>query len=212
MIAALFFSGGHKQSFEERVTVLTVSLAPVELPGAAAARDTPAVDAVPPVAALAAAPEKISSSRKVHESQLARPVSKSTRTVSTALQSGESIQESTSAAPSSASEFGARGQYASGSDTGSYDLLVRAHLMAQQRYPERARRRGLEGDLVVRFVIGRDGKVTDKEIVRPSSSVLLDDEALQMIERADPFPSVPINYRVGEELAFRIAVQFTLSR
>jgi protein TonB len=84
--------------------------------------------------------------------------------------------------------------------------------MAQQRYPERARRRGLEGDLVVRFVIGRDGKVTDKEIVRPSSSVLLDDEALQMIERADPFPSVPINYRVGEELAFRIAVQFTLSR
>ena len=64
-------------------------------------------------------------------------------------------------------------------------------MQSRKRYPDDARRLGTEGQVSVRFTVGRDGQVLDAAIVRGSGSDLLDGAALAMFRsvRAPPFPA-----------------------
>jgi protein TonB len=93
---------------------------------------------------------------------------------------------------------------------GNYETLLASHLMRVRHYPERARRRGLEGDVVLDLVLGRDGFVQEKTVYSSSKFDILDEEAIVMVDRAVPFPAPPQNYRPGERLSFRIPVRFEL--
>jgi protein TonB len=87
-----------------------------------------------------------------------------------------------------------------------------AHLLAQirrriegaKRYPEAARREGIQGNVHVRFRVREDGQVDTVEVARSSGSRLLDDASLDTIRRAAPFPPVrgwirvPIAYTLDE--------------
>jgi len=103
------------------------------------------------------------------------------------------------------------GQGGSAQDgSGNYEILVVSHLTRAKQYPERARRRGLEGDVVIDLVLDRDGSVRRSIIAGNSPWEILDLEALRMVERAAPFPAPPTNYRPGEAVSFKIPIRFEL--
>lgn len=72
-------------------------------------------------------------------------------------------------------------------------------------YPRIARRRGLEGKVIVSFVICEDGTVHGVKIKESSGHKILDDNAIACVNKAAPFPPpptraelvFPITYKLG---------------
>lgn len=69
------------------------------------------------------------------------------------------------------------------------DLL--RHLAKYKKYPEDARRRGMQGVARLRFVVDAQGNVLSFEIASSSGSPSLDRATLEMIRRAQPVPKPP---------------------
>jgi periplasmic protein TonB len=72
-----------------------------------------------------------------------------------------------------------------------------------------ARSRGMEGEVVVRLRIGAGGGVEFFEVARSSGYAMLDQAALEMVQRADPFPPLPPS-QVNERMEYVIPVVFAL--
>src|SRR5690606_14610815 len=78
-------------------------------------------------------------------------------------------------------------------------LLLRQHYMSDvmrktlqnMRYPRRAQERAQEGSIRLAVTVARDGKLQDVKIVEESRYSLLNKEALDSVERANPFPALP---------------------
>lgn len=75
-------------------------------------------------------------------------------------------------------------------------------LSANIKYPKEAQANKEQGRVIVRFVIDKDGKVTDAKVVR-SISPSLNKEALRLIE------AMP-QWKPGEKNGQPVAVRFTL--
>jgi periplasmic protein TonB len=71
----------------------------------------------------------------------------------------------------------------------AYAALIVGHLERYKRYPAAAH--NAVGKTTVRFTLNRDGKVVDAQIVQSSGNSVLDQEALAIVHRADPFPKFP---------------------
>jgi periplasmic protein TonB len=71
----------------------------------------------------------------------------------------------------------------------AYSALIVGHLDKYKRYPPAAR--GAVGKATLRFTLDRDGKVVDVQIVKSSGNSVLDQEAIAIVHRADPFPKFP---------------------
>jgi periplasmic protein TonB len=82
------------------------------------------------------------------------------------------------------------------------DLIAR-----NARYPTAADRRGQTGEVQVSFGIDRQGRVIDSRVVRGSGNAALDEEALSVLRRAQPFP-VPPQELPGERVGLVVPVQF----
>ncbi|WP_184715920.1 energy transducer TonB [Caulobacter sp.] len=93
----------------------------------------------------------------------------------------------------------------------SYAARVRAWLESNKTYPKAARMRKQQGVVRVAFVIDRDGHVLDCRLVTPTGHALLDQEAMAMVRRSDPFPTPPHTVR-GERIAMDAPVEFALNR
>ncbi|MBV4538695.1 MULTISPECIES: energy transducer TonB [Pseudomonas] len=91
-------------------------------------------------------------------------------------------QKSAAPAPSIASNSNALPTWQS-------DLL--RHLAKYKRYPEDARRRGLQGINRLRFVVDAEGKVVSYSLAGGSGSAALDRATLEMIRRAGTVPKPP---------------------
>jgi len=63
---------------------------------------------------------------------------------------------------------------------------VMRHVVQETRYPGKARRKGIQGQVIVRFVVERDGSVGDVEVLR-SVHALLDAEAVRVVRTFPPF-------------------------
>jgi protein TonB len=90
----------------------------------------------------------------------------------------------------------------------TWQKALHVHLSKHKRYPAEARSRRVEGVVTVGFSIDKAGVVIDRRIVKGSGSPLLDEEALQMLERASPLPAPP-----GEQsgpLSLSLPVQFNI--
>ncbi|HUO02644.1 MAG TPA: energy transducer TonB [Rhizomicrobium sp.] len=90
-----------------------------------------------------------------------------------------------------------------------YLSRLEAHLNAYKNYPYDARIHHQEGTVDLRFSLDRSGHVLSYEVAGSSGSALLDNEAREMIRRADPFPPVPADYR-GETLDLTVPLVFAL--
>lgn len=73
----------------------------------------------------------------------------------------------------------------------SWQSRLLSHLGRYKRYPEDARRRGLEGTSKVRFRLDGQGKVLAVSLAGSSGSAALDRATLAMIRRAQPLPAPP---------------------
>ena len=91
---------------------------------------------------------------------------------------------------------------------GGLEEMVK-HIQATIRYPEQARKDSIQGRVLVTFVINKDGKIVEPEVVK-SVHPLLDEEALKMVkEMPDWKPGVqkgkpvrvkytiPVNFRLN---------------
>lgn len=90
---------------------------------------------------------------------------------------------------------------------GGQDSLL-AFISSHLQYPEKARKRGIEGKVMVGFVVDKSGKVRDEEVKR-SVDPLLDNEALRVIRlMPDWVPGIQsdkaVNVSFVLPLAFRL--------
>jgi periplasmic protein TonB len=72
-----------------------------------------------------------------------------------------------------------------------YFNQVRERIKAKWIYPHEAGERGIGGNLMIEFHIGKDGRLSHLELRRSSGVEILDDYALRAIQLAQPFPPVP---------------------
>lgn len=63
------------------------------------------------------------------------------------------------------------------------------------RYPKAASRRGISGDLYIRFSINRDGSLGDVELVRTSGYKDLDRAAMDALKNAEPYWPLPEDWK-----------------
>lgn len=91
------------------------------------------------------------------------------------------------------------------------DYLARlaAYLNSYKNYPYGARRRREQGTARLHFVMDRAGHVLSLQLASSSGWSDLDDEALNLITRAQPLPPVPADYP-GETLDLIVPIVFSL--
>lgn len=95
-----------------------------------------------------------------------------------------------------------------GNETGDANLFLK-YVNKQIKYPEVAREKGVEGNVVVSFLVGKDGNVTDAQILK-SADALLDAEALRAVQSSPKW--TPATDDKGNAIAVRynLPVNFKL--
>lgn len=90
----------------------------------------------------------------------------------------------------------------------TYRARIARHLAKFKRFPSGMPRNVSGGQVVIRFSLNHEGRVMDAAIERASGVLILDQEALAMVRRAEPYPhaldtsvqdltfSVPVSYRL----------------
>lgn len=71
------------------------------------------------------------------------------------------------------------------------EWVDRVERVGNLNYPDEARRRRLEGQVVISVAIRRDGGVERADIVQSSGIALLDASALRIARLAEPYPPLP---------------------
>jgi TonB family protein len=85
-----------------------------------------------------------------------------------------------------------------------------ARLEEHKRYPEEARSRREQGVAQVFFSIDRQGRVLESRVVRSSGANALDEEALALLKRAEPFPPPPQEL-AGDHVDLTIPIRFNFT-
>ena len=88
------------------------------------------------------------------------------------------------------------------------DKALYEYIAEQMRYPEAAREQGLEGRVYVRFVVTKQGEITEAEVVRGEHEVL-NQEALRLV-RGMPRWEPGLYYKVPKDHSMIIPIFFRL--
>jgi protein TonB len=91
----------------------------------------------------------------------------------------------------------------------SWSRQVAALLERNKRYPAAARAKGDKGTAQLAFSLDRQGRVTTARITKSSGSAALDQEALDLVRRAQPFPSPPAALN-GAQVDLTVPVRFNV--
>ncbi|OSQ30106.1 energy transducer TonB [Thalassospira sp. MCCC 1A03138] len=137
-----------------------------------------------------ATPERAKAPKPVEKAEVKPVVQPSGGPVDSVKSEGTVGEATQSQAASSASGSGGGAAMSSAAFT-DYQAAVVQMLMRYREYPDRAKRRGIEGQNMVRLVIQRDGTVSFFEMTSPSGSSILDRATQDMIERVKRFPPFP---------------------
>ena len=89
----------------------------------------------------------------------------------------------------------------------TWQKQIFALLKKNLRFPTGADRRGHAGTVQVTFSVDRQGRLTDSRIVRGTGVAELDDEALAVVKRSQPFPLPPLAL-TGERVAVNVPISF----
>ena len=87
----------------------------------------------------------------------------------------------------------------------AYTALIFGHLQRFKRYPLAAH--GASGIVTVRFELNRAGEIISSKVTKSSGNNILDQEALDILRRASPFPAFPAA-KPGTQDSFIAPVNF----
>jgi periplasmic protein TonB len=87
---------------------------------------------------------------------------------------------------------------------------IAAVLERKKRYPEVAHARHEQGTAQVTFTLDRQGRVIESHIARSSGAPDLDEEALALVQRAQPFPPSPEGAATEEHVKLTVPIRFSL--
>lgn len=73
----------------------------------------------------------------------------------------------------------------------TYMMRLKERIEGIWRYPPEAAGRGIQGDLLIRFTIRKDGRLGDVELVRTSGYRNLDQAAMQALKDGEPYWPLP---------------------
>lgn len=163
---------------------------------------------VPPQAAPLDAPEPVASEPIASAPAAAAPASPPETSPAASAAAAPAMADP-SARVASAPRHGSTQARTSAELTWQSQLL--GHLERFRRYPARALRQRHEGVTHLRFSVDRNGGVRAVRLERSSGSDLLDDEALDVVRRAQPLPPPPPEIE-GEPVEVVVPVQFRLRR
>ena len=90
-----------------------------------------------------------------------------------------------------------------------WQVTVNTRLNQFKRYPHQARARAEQGTVKIAFMLDADGHVVSSRIVKSSGSAILDQETLDLLERAQPFP-VPPNGASEKDLFLEVPITYAL--
>lgn len=97
--------------------------------------------------------------------------------------------------------------------TRNWEDGVRLDLMnwleRHKRYPIAARRKGVQGAVLVRFVVSSEGVLLEKELLESSGSKHLDSAAMKLLSRAAPYPKLP-EQLMADVLEVRLPIEYRL--
>jgi len=94
--------------------------------------------------------------------------------------------------------------------TGTYTRQLINAIRKVQRYPKRAVDQGIEGDVVVLIKIDANGEVLERRLTQRSGSRIIDRAVLKMVNKAEPFPTIPEELGV-EEFEFSVPLSFAFT-
>jgi protein TonB len=80
---------------------------------------------------------------------------------------------------------------ASNVGTDEYKAKLRAWLEQYKTYPRRAKMARMQGEATVSFTISPDGHVLSRHLLEGSGYGILDEAAMQALQKASPFPPFP---------------------
>ena len=90
-----------------------------------------------------------------------------------------------------------------------YRIALSTWLERHKIYPDAARERGEQGSAVLRFRVGRDGRVLAYQLVRSTGHAALD-AAVDDMMRGATLPPFPANM-TQSEIAVSVPIRFSLS-
>ena len=100
-------------------------------------------------------------------------------------------------------------------DTSNAVLTWKPQIVAlldrNKRYPESAQARREQGVVQVFFSLDRKGRLIESRVLRSSGSSLLDEEALALLLRAEPFPAPPRELP-GDKVNLTVPIRFNLEK
>jgi protein TonB len=91
----------------------------------------------------------------------------------------------------------------------AYMALVRSLIERKKFYPPLARRAGMEGTVILRVILDRNGAIRSKAVIRSSGRSLLDNAGLQTVSAIDTFPPVPKDIG-GDDVTLEVPVTYRL--
>jgi len=90
-----------------------------------------------------------------------------------------------------------------------YSNLLAKHIARFKQYPRMAQMRGWQGEIVLQVELNGDGALISSKIVKASGFEVLDNEGLDMVKRASPFP-VPPEILHGKSFSILVPIKFKL--
>lgn len=92
---------------------------------------------------------------------------------------------------------------------GKYGNALWSAISKHKKYPKIAQIRGWEGEAIVELVLDSNGKIKSKKIAQSSGFEALDKQALEMVDKAAPFPTPPEALR-SNSFTITVPVPFKL--
>ena len=97
----------------------------------------------------------------------------------------------------------------SAAQVASWHRRIALQVERHKGYPESARARHETGTAELAFTLDRNGKVLASRVVRTSGFAALDQETIDTVRRAQPFPPPPTNMP-GETFDFTVPIRFNI--
>lgn len=90
-----------------------------------------------------------------------------------------------------------------------YQDTVKQRIEEARRYPYRAKKQGIEGEVGLKFSVLSNGFAQKIRIIHSSGFQMLDEEAIATIKRADPFPFIPGNIK-ATQVQMKVTIVFKI--